>query len=88
MKIGKNYPADSNKSSRLWCFAKLEDGLEGLIHQSESYHGQKRNIHPGKILSTSQKIEVQILEKDTEKRRLSLSYKNTLPNPWVRFQKI
>jgi len=45
----------------------------------------KKNIHPGKVLSTSQKIEVQILEKDVEKRRLSLSYKNTIVNPWVKF---
>jgi len=47
----------------------------------------KKNIHPGKVLSTSQKIQVQILEKDIEKRRLSLSYKNTLVNPWVKFTK-
>jgi len=45
----------------------------------------KKNIHPGKVLSTSQKIKVQLLEKDTEKRRLSLSYKKTLINPWVKF---
>jgi small subunit ribosomal protein S1 len=45
----------------------------------------KRNINPGKVLSTSQKIEVQILEKNIEKRRISLSYKNTLVNPWVKF---
>ena len=46
----------------------------------------KKNVHPGKILATSQKITVQILEKDIEKRRLSLSYKNTLANPWTRFE--
>jgi small subunit ribosomal protein S1 len=66
------------------CFAKLEEGLEGLIHQSE-LSWTKRNINPGKVLSTSQKIEVQILEKNIEKRRISLSYKNTLVNPWVKF---
>ena len=66
------------------CFAKLEDGLEGLIHQSE-LSWTKKNIHPGKILSTSQKVDVQLLEKDVEKRRLSLSYKNTLVNPWKKF---
>ena len=44
----------------------------------------KKNIHPGKILSTSQKIEVELLEKDIEKRRLSLSYKKTQINPWVK----
>ena len=45
----------------------------------------KKNIHPGKILSTSQKVNVQLLEKDVEKKRLSLSYKNTLVNPWKKF---
>ena len=82
--IGKKYPAVVTKVQDYGCFAKLEDGLEGLIHQSE-LSWTKKNIHPGKILSTSQKIEVELLEKDMEKRRLSLSYKNTLPNPWKKF---
>tara|TARA_B100001123_G_scaffold450556_1_gene621953 strand:+ start:3502 stop:5211 length:1710 start_codon:yes stop_codon:yes gene_type:complete len=82
--IGKNYPATITKVQDYGCFAKLEEGLEGLIHQSE-LSWTKKNIHPGKVLSTSQKIEVQILEKDIEKRRLSLSYKNTLLNPWIKF---
>ena len=85
-KIGSRYPAVITKVQDYGCFAKLEDGLEGLIHQSE-LSWTKKNIHPGKILSTSQKIEVQLLEKDLEKRRLSLSYKNTLPNPWTKFIK-
>ena len=84
--MGKNYPAIVTKVQDYGCFAKLEDDLEGLIHQSE-LSWTKKNIHPGKILSTSQKINVQILEKDVEKRRLSLSYKNTLINPWVKFTK-
>ena len=84
--IGKIYPATITKVQDYGCFAKLEDGLEGLIHQSE-LSWTKKNIHPGKVLSTSQKIEVQVLEKDTEKRRLSLSYKNTLMNPWEKFKK-
>tara|TARA_B110000438_G_scaffold297064_1_gene342831 strand:+ start:2533 stop:4245 length:1713 start_codon:yes stop_codon:yes gene_type:complete len=82
--IGKKYPAVVTKVQDYGCFAKLEDGLEGLIHQSE-LSWTKKNIHPGKILSTSQKIEVELLEKDMEKRRLSLSYKNTLANPWEKF---
>jgi len=82
--IGKIYPAIITKVQDYGCFAKLEDGLEGLIHQSE-LSWTKKNIHPGKILSTSQKIDVQLLEKDIEKRRLSLSYKNTLVNPWKKF---
>jgi len=84
--IGKKYPATVTKVQDYGCFAKLEDGLEGLIHQSE-LSWTKKNIHPGKILSTSQKIEVILLEKDIEKRRLSLSYKNTLVNPWDKFNK-
>ena len=58
--------------------------MEGLIHQSE-LSWTKKNIHPGKVLTTTQKIQVQILEKDIEKRRLSLSHKKTLANPWVQF---
>jgi len=84
--VGKNYPATITKVQDYGCFAKLEEGLEGLIHQSE-LSWTKKNIHPGKVLSTSQKIEVQILEKDLEKRRLSLSYKNTQLNPWIKFNK-
>ena len=84
--IGKNYSAIVTKVQDYGCFAKLDKGLEGLIHQSE-LSWTKRNIHPGKVLSTSQKIKVQILEKNIEKRRLSLSYKNTLVNPWVKFSK-
>jgi len=84
--IGKKYPAIITKVQDYGCFAKLEDGLEGLIHQSE-LSWTKKNIHPGKILSTSQKVEVVLLEKDIEKRRLSLSYKNTLINPWIKFTK-
>ncbi len=83
-KIGKIYPAIITKVQDYGCFAKLEDGLEGLIHQSE-LSWTKKTIHPGKILSTSQKINVQLLEKDVEKKRLSLSYKNTLENPWKKF---
>ena len=85
-KIGKKYQATVTKVQDYGCFAKLEEGLEGLIHQSE-LSWTKKNIHPGKILSTSQKIEVELLEKDIEKRRLSLSYKNTLVNPWNKFTK-
>tara|TARA_Y100000590_G_scaffold148620_1_gene170684 strand:- start:500 stop:2212 length:1713 start_codon:yes stop_codon:yes gene_type:complete len=81
---GKKYPATVTKVQDYGCFAKLEEGLEGLIHQSE-LSWTKKNVHPGKILSTSQKIDVILLEKDIEKRRLSLSYKNTLVNPWIKF---
>ncbi len=82
--VGKKYTAVVTKVQDYGCFAKLEDGLEGLIHQSE-LSWTKKNIHPGKVLTTSQKIEVELIEKDMEKRRLSLSYKNTQINPWVKF---
>ena len=84
--VGKKYQAIVTKVQDYGCFAKLEEGLEGLIHQSE-LSWTKKNIHPGKVLSASQKIEVEILEKEIEKRRLSLSYKNTLVNPWKKFSK-
>jgi len=84
--VGKSYPATVTKVQDYGCFAKLENGLEGLIHQSE-LSWTKKSIHPGKILSSSQQIQVQILEKNIEKRRLSLSYKNTLDNPWDKFIK-
>ena len=83
-KIGEKYKAIVSKVMDYGVFCKLEEGLEGLIHQSE-LSWTKKNIHPGKILSTSQKIEVELLEKDIEKRRLSLSYKNTQVNPWKKF---
>jgi len=82
--IGKQYSAIVTKVLDYGCFAKLEEGLEGLIHQSE-LSWTKKSVHPGKILSTSQKIDVVLIEKDTEKRRLSLSYKNTTINPWIKF---
>ena len=82
--IGKKYPGIVSKVMDYGVFCRLEEGLEGLIHQSE-LSWTKKNVHPGKILSTSQKIEVELLEKDIEKRRLSLSYKNTQVNPWIKF---
>lgn len=82
--VGKKYPAVVTKVQEYGCFARLEDGLEGLIHQSELSF-TKKNVHPGKILSTSQKIEVLILKKEIDQRRLSLSYKQTMVNPWKKF---
>ena len=82
--VGKKYPGVVTKVMDYGVFCRLEESLEGLIHQSE-LSWTKKNIHPGKILTTSQKIEVELLEKDLEKRRLSLSYKNTQVNPWIKF---
>ena len=65
-------------------FVELEPGVEGLIHVSEM-SWTKKNIHPGKIISTSQEVEVQVLEVDPEKRRISLGLKQTQDNPWDSF---
>ena len=65
-------------------FVELEPGIEGLIHVSEM-SWTKKNVHPGKIVSTSQEVEVQILEVDSVKRRISLGLKQTLSNPWDDF---
>ncbi|GAB4227153.1 MAG: 30S ribosomal protein S1 [Methyloligellaceae bacterium] len=65
-------------------FVELESGVEGLIHVSEM-SWTKKNVHPGKIVSTSQEVEVQILEVDPQKRRISLGLKQTQENPWVEF---
>src|SRR5437660_3311166 len=65
-------------------FVELEPGIEGLIHVSEM-SWTKKNVHPGKIVSTSQEVEVQILEVDEEKRRISLGLKQAQANPWADF---
>ena len=65
-------------------FVELEDGIEGLIHVSE-LSWTKKNIHPGKILSTSQEVEVMVLDVDVSKRRISLGLKQCSANPWVAF---
>ena len=65
-------------------FVELEPGVEGLIHVSEM-SWTKKNIHPGKMISTSQEVEVQVLEVDPEKRRISLGLKQTQENPWIAF---
>jgi small subunit ribosomal protein S1 len=65
-------------------FVELEPGVEGLIHVSEM-SWTKKNTHPGKIVSTSQQVEVQVLEVDANKRRISLGLKQTQDNPWDAF---
>ncbi|MEM7620701.1 MAG: 30S ribosomal protein S1 [Pseudomonadota bacterium] len=65
-------------------FVELEDGVEGLIHISEM-SWTKKNVHPGKIVSTSQEVEVQVLEVDQSKRRISLGLKQCQDNPWKVF---
>ncbi|NBX66470.1 MAG: 30S ribosomal protein S1 [Proteobacteria bacterium] len=65
-------------------FVELEDGVEGLVHVSEM-SWTKKNVHPGKIVATSQEVEVVVLDVDMEKRRISLGIKQCQPNPWKAF---
>ena len=65
-------------------FVELEPGVEGLVHVSEM-SWTKKNVHPGKIVSTSQEVEVMVLDVDPQKRRISLGLKQTLANPWEAF---
>ena len=65
-------------------FVELEPGVEGLVHVSEM-SWTKKNVHPGKIVSTSQEVEVMVLEIDSAKRRVSLGLKQTMRNPWEVF---
>jgi len=80
-KIGEVYEGVITKIMDYGCFVKIEDGIEGLIHNSE-LDWTNRNIKPSKILSTSQKIKFKIVSIDKETKRISLSYKATLDNPW------
>lgn len=84
------YPAGARFTGRVTnitdygAFVELEPGVEGLVHVSEM-SWTKKNVHPGKIVSTSQEVEVAILDVDPEKRRISLGLKQCLPNPWEDF---
>jgi len=66
-------------------FVELEPGIEGLVHVSEM-SWTKKNVHPGKIVSTSQEVEVMVLDVDPHKRRISLGLKQCRENPWVELQ--
>lgn len=65
-------------------FVELESGIEGLVHVSEM-SWTKKNVHPGKIVSSSQEIEVMVLDVDSNKRRISLGHKQCMDNPWEKF---
>ena len=80
-KVGKIYEGIVTKIMDYGCFVKLEDGIEGLIHNSE-LDWTNRNIKPSRILSASQKIKFKIVNIDKDTKRVSLSYKATLENPW------
>ncbi len=85
------YPVGAKLSGRVTniteygAFVELEAGIEGLVHVSEM-SWTKKNVHPGKIVSTSQEVEVVVLEVDAEKRRISLGLKQAQNNPWEAFE--
>src|SRR5689334_5186064 len=84
------YPASARFKGRVTnitdygAFVELEPGVEGLVHVSEM-SWTKKNVHPGKIVSTSQEVEVQVLDVDPAKRRISLGLKQCMANPWEAF---
>ncbi len=88
--IEAKYPIEARFRGRVTnitdygAFVELEPGIEGLIHVSEM-SWTKKNVHPGKIVATSQEVDVQVLEVDSIKRRISLGLKQTLSNPWESF---
>ncbi|HJU32484.1 MAG TPA: 30S ribosomal protein S1 [Hyphomicrobiaceae bacterium] len=79
--VGARFKGTVTNIADYGAFVELEPGVEGLIHVSEM-SWTKKNIHPGKIVSTSQQVDVQILEVDAQKRRISLGLKQTQDNPW------
>jgi small subunit ribosomal protein S1 len=82
--VGARYKGTVTNIADYGAFVELEPGVEGLIHVSEM-SWTKKNVHPGKIVSTSQQVDVQILEVDPNKRRISLGLKQTQDNPWDTF---
>jgi len=88
--VAAKYPVDMKLTGTVTniteygAFVELEAGIEGLVHVSEM-SWTKKNVHPGKIVSTSQEVEVMVLEVDSEKRRISLGLKQAQGNPWEEF---
>jgi len=82
--IGSRFKGRVTNITEYGAFVELEPGIEGLVHVSEM-SWTKKNAHPGKIVSTSQEVEVIILEVDEEKRRISLGLKQAQQNPWEAF---
>lgn len=89
--VDAKYPVGAKLSGRVTnitdygAFVELEPGVEGLVHVSEM-SWTKKNVHPGKIVSTSQEVDVMVLDVDPQKRRISLGLKQTMVNPWEGFQ--
>ncbi len=86
-KVGEIYEGVVTKIMDYGCFVKIEDGIEGLIHNSE-LDWTNRNVKPSKILSASQKINFKIVNIDKDTKRISLSYKATLENPWEKVKNL
>jgi small subunit ribosomal protein S1 len=88
--VGEKYPAGGHFSGRVTnitdygAFVELEAGVEGLVHVSEM-SWTKKNVHPGKIVATSQEVDVMVLDVDSSKRRISLGIKQVQRNPWEEF---
>jgi small subunit ribosomal protein S1 len=88
--VDRKYPVGTKFTGRVTnitdygAFVELEPGIEGLVHVSEM-SWTKKNVHPGKIVSTSQEVEVMVLDVDPVKRRISLGLKQCLDNPWTNF---
>ena len=83
-KVGEIYKGKVTNITDYGAFVELEDGIEGLVHVSEMSWTRK-NVHPGKIVSTSEEVEVKVLEVDGDKRRISLGIKQCQPNPWAAY---
>jgi len=88
--VDKKYPLGGKFTGRVTnltdygAFVELEAGVEGLVHVSEM-SWTKKNVHPGKLISQSQEVEVMVLDVDAEKRRISLGLKQVMENPWDQF---
>ena len=82
--VGATFEGRVTNIAEYGAFVELEEGVEGLVHVSEM-SWTKKNVHPGKILSTSQEVQVMVLDVDADKRRISLGVKQTQRNPWEVF---
>ena len=82
--VGMKLTGQVTNITEYGAFVEVEPGIEGLVHVSEM-SWTKKNVHPGKIVSTSQEVEVMVLEVDSEKRRISLGLKQAQRNPWEEF---
>lgn len=90
--VDSRYPVGTITQARVTnlteygCFAEIAEGIEGLVHVSEMDHTNK-NIHPAKVVQVGDEINVMVLDIDSERRRISLGIKQTMPNPWEEFDK-